>query len=275
MGRFDGRVAFVTGAARGMGRAHAVALAREGASVVVSDTTRPIHSVPYPLPGPDDLDETARLAREAGGRCLAVEADVRDMTAMHQAVESGIEEFGRLDHVVANAGIMSPAPTLDMGEAAWQEMIDINLTGQWRTLAAAVPHLVTSGRGGSVVVISSLAAMHAQPGTAHYSAAKAGLVAMMKVMAAEWAGDRIRINTVHPTTTATPMALNDVTYRTFRPDLESPTRLDFEQAARRLNRLDVALIEPEEVTSAVLFLLSDEARSVTGTTMLIDAGAAL
>ena len=275
MDRFEGRVAFVTGAARGMGRAHSVALATEGANVIVSDTSRPVESVPYPTSTPEDLLETARLVRESGARCLAVEADVRDGEALQQAVAAGVDEFGRLDHVVANAGIMSPAPTLEMSEATWQEMIDINLTGQWRTLTASVPQLLEGGRGGSAVVTSSLAAMHAQPGIAHYSAAKAGLVAMMKVMAAEWASAGVRINTVHPTTTATPMALNDATYRTFRPDLESPTRRDFEDAARQLNRLDVALVEPEEVTAAVLFLLSDDARSITGTTMVVDAGASL
>lgn len=172
MGRFEGRVAFVMGGARGMERGPRECAGTGGRERRRQRHESPADSVPYPTSSTADLQETARLDRGSGGRCLAVEADVRDRTALHQEVTAGLDEFGRLDHVVANAGIMSPAPTLEMSEATWQEMLDINLTGQWRTLAASVPHLLASDRGGSVVVTSSLAAMHAQPGIAHYSAAK-------------------------------------------------------------------------------------------------------
>lgn len=275
MGVLDGKVAFITGAGRGQGRSHAVRFAREGAHIIAVDTTATVDSVPYPLSGAEDLAETVRLVEAAGGRIVARDADVRDHAALAAAVTAGREAFGRLDIVIANAGISSPAPTLEMSEETWQDMIDINLTGVWKTLKAAVPHIIDGGRGGSVVITSSLAAVHANENTAHYAAAKAGLVMLMKVLAKELAPHEIRVNTVHPTTVATPMILNDATYRLFRPDLENPGRADFEEAARTLNRLPVVALEPEDITATVLHLVSDDARYITGTTQLIDAGGAL
>ncbi|WP_280424168.1 mycofactocin-coupled SDR family oxidoreductase [Nocardia carnea] len=275
MGKLDGKVAFITGAGRGQGRSHAVGFAREGADIIAVDTTARVDSVPYPLAGADDLAETARLVEATGRRIVARDADVRDYAALAAVVSEGVSTFGRLDIVVANAGISSPAPTLEMSEETWQDMIDINLTGVWKTLKAAVPHVIDGGRGGSVVITSSLAAVYANPNTAHYSASKAGLVMLMKVLAKELAPHSIRVNTVHPSTVATPMILNDATYRLFRPDLENPTRADFEEAARTLNRLPVAAAEPEDITDTVLHLVSDAARYVTGTTQMVDAGGAL
>ncbi|GAB3680501.1 mycofactocin-coupled SDR family oxidoreductase [Saccharopolyspora tripterygii] len=275
MGKLDGKVAFITGAARGQGRSHAVRLASEGADIIAVDTTADVRTVPYPLATAEQLADTARLVEATGRRIIAREADVRDSAALAAAVDDGIQAFGRLDVVVANAGISSPAPTFEMSDETWQDMIDINLTGVWKSLKASVPHVVDGQRGGSVVIISSLAAMHANENTAHYAASKAGLVQMMKVMAKELAPHEIRVNTVHPTTVATPMILNDATYRLFRPDLESPSRSDFEEAARTLNRLPVVALEPEDVSDLVLFLVSDEGRFITGTTQLIDAGGSL
>ncbi|MBE1530689.1 mycofactocin-coupled SDR family oxidoreductase [Actinomadura algeriensis] len=275
MGKLDGKVAFVTGAARGQGRSHAVRLAREGAGIIATDTTATVGSVPYPLATAADLAETVRLVEDAGGRIVARDADVRDAPAMAAAVEAGVAEFGRLDIVLANAGISAPAPTLEMSEDTWQEMIDINLTGVWKSLKASVPHIVSGGRGGAVVITSSIAAFHANENLAHYSAAKAGLVMLMKVMAKELAPHSIRVNTVHPTTVATEMVLNDATYRLFRPDLDEPTRADFEEAARAINRLPVTALESDDISNAVLYLVSDDARYVTGTTQVLDAGAAL
>ncbi|WP_024805653.1 mycofactocin-coupled SDR family oxidoreductase [Nocardia sp. BMG51109] len=275
MGKLDGRVAFITGAGRGQGRSHAVRFAREGADIIAVDTTETVDSVPYPLADAEDLAETARLVEATGQRTIAREADIRDYDALAAAVAEGVGALGRLDIVVANAGISSPAPTLEMSEDTWQDMIDINLTGTWKTLKASVPHIIDGGRGGSVVIASSLAAMRANENMAHYSASKAGLVMLMKVMAKELAAHNIRVNTVHPTTVATEMVLNEATYRLFRPDLESPGRMDFEEAARTLNRMSVAALEPEDITATVLHLVSDDAKFVTGTTQLIDAGGAL
>ncbi|MBO2463920.1 mycofactocin-coupled SDR family oxidoreductase [Actinomadura violacea] len=275
MGKLDGKVSFITGAARGQGRSHAVALAREGADIIAIDTTAKVGSVPYPLATAGDLAETVRLVEATGRRILARDADVRDSQALARAVEEGVNAFGRLDIVLANAGISTPAPTLEMSDDTWQDMIDINLTGVWKSLKASVPHIIAGGRGGAVVITSSLAAIYANENTAHYSAAKAGLVMLMKVMAKELAPHGIRVNTVHPTTVATDMILNEATYRLFRPDLENPTRADFEEAARTLNRLPVAALEAEDISHAVLHLVSDDAKYVTGATHVIDAGGSL
>lgn len=276
MGRVEGRVAFITGAARGQGRAHAVRLAEEGADIIAVDTTAKVDSVPYPLATAEDLAETVRLVEALDRRIVAREADVRDYAALSAAVEAGVAEFGRLDIVLANAGISSPASTLEMSEDTWQDMIDINLTGVWKSLKASVPHIIAGGRGGAVVITSSLAALYANNNTAHYSAAKAGLVQMAKVMAKEWAEHSIRVNTVHPTTVATDMILNDATYKLFRPDLENPTRADFEEAARTLNRLPVAALEPRDISETVLHVVADDSgRYITGTTQVVDAGGQL
>lgn len=275
MGTLDGKVAFITGAGRGQGRSHAVRFAREGADIIAVDTTAAAKSVPYPLASAEDLAETARLVETAGRRILARDADVRDLAALTAAVDEGVKAFGRLDIAVANAGISSPAPTLGMSEDTWQEMIDINLTGVWKSLKASVPHIIESGRGGSVVITSSVAAMVAQENIAHYSAAKAGLVSLMKVLAKELAPRNIRVNTVHPGTVGTDMVHNESTYRLFRPDLENPGRADFEAVAGAMNRLPVIALEPEDITDTVLFLVSDAARYITGTTHVVDAGNAL
>jgi SDR family mycofactocin-dependent oxidoreductase len=275
MGRVEGKVAFVTGAARGQGRSHAVRLAQEGADIIAIDTAAKVPSVPYPLATAEDLTETVRLVEALDRRIVAREADVRDSAALAEAVEEGVSELGRLDIVLANAGISSPAPTLEMPDETWQDMIDINLTGVWKTLKAAVPHIVAGGRGGSVVITSSLAAIAVNENTAHYSAAKAGLVMLMKVLAKEIAPQSIRVNTIHPTTVATDMILNDATYKLFRPDLENPTRADFEEAARTLNRLPVAALEPNDISETVLHLVADSGRHITGTTVVVDAGGQL
>ena len=275
MGKLEGKVAFITGAARGQGRSHAITLAREGADIIAVDLCGQAETVPYPMATPDDLAETVKEVEALDRRIYAVTADIRDLAALTGVVDRGVAELGRLDIVLANAGISTPASTLDMDEQVWDEMIEINLTGQWKTIKAAVPHIIRGGRGGSVVITSSLAAIYANENTAHYSAAKAGLVGFMKVLAKELAPQRIRVNTIHPTMVATDMILNEPTYRLFRPDLENPTREDFEVAARTLNKLPVAAIEPVDISNAVLYLVSDAGRYVTGTTHVVDAGGQL
>ncbi|GAA2848743.1 mycofactocin-coupled SDR family oxidoreductase [Pseudonocardia halophobica] len=275
MGRIAGKVAFITGAARGQGRNHAVRLAEEGADIIAIDTTRPVDSVRYPLATAEDLAETVRLVEERDRRIVSRDADVRDATSITAAVEAGLAAFGRLDIVVANAGISTAAPLLELSEAAWDDVIDINLTGVWRTVKAAVPHLVAGGRGGSVVITSSLAAMRANRNVGHYSAAKAGLVMLAKVLALELAEHRIRVNTVHPTAVATEMILNRATFRLFRPDLPNPTRADFDEVAGRMNALGAPALEVDDVTDTVLHLVSDSGRYITGTAQVLDAGALL
>ncbi|MFC5744385.1 mycofactocin-coupled SDR family oxidoreductase [Actinomadura rugatobispora] len=278
MGRLDGKVAFITGAARGQGRAHAVRLAGEGADIIAVDVGADgapggaVGSVPYPLGTGADLAETARLVEAAGRRVVHGTADVRDLATLAAVVDRGVEEFGRLDIVVANAGISSPAPTLEMSERVWQEMIDINLTGVWKTLKASVPHIIGGGRGGAVVITSSAATEGVYEGLGHYSAAKAGLVPLMRVLAKELAPDGIRVNTVHTGTVVTPMILNDATYRAFRPDLENPTREDFDEAVRAVNRLPFGALEAGDIANAVLYLVSDDGRGVTGAKHFVDAG---
>jgi len=272
MNKLEGKVAFITGAARGQGRSHAVRLAQEGADIIAVDVARQIETVPYPTATADDLTETVRQVEALGRRIVAAEADVRDLAALTKVVDDGVARLGRLDIVIANAGISVPAPTLEMDEQTWSTMIDINLTGVWKTIRAAVPHVVAGGQGGSVVITSSLAALKANANIAHYSAAKAGLVGLMRVMALELAPQNIRVNTIHPSTVATEMILNDPTYRLFRPDLENPTRADFEDAARTLNKMPVVAAEAADISSAVLYLVSDDGRYVTGTTHVVDAG---
>ena len=275
MGTLDGKVAFITGAARGQGRSHAVALAREGADIIAVDLCAQAATVEYPMATPADLAQTVEEVEALDRRIVATRADVRDLPALTAAVADGVAQLGRLDIVLANAGISTPAPTLEMDEQVWDEMIAINLTGVWKTVKAAVPHIQATGDGGSVVITSSLAAMYSNPNTAHYTAAKAGLVGFMKVLAKELAPESIRVNTIHPTTVATGMILNDPTYRLFRPDLDAPTRADFEVAALTLNKLPVAALEPIDISNAVLYLVTDAGRYVTGTTFVVDAGGQL
>ncbi|WP_448624440.1 mycofactocin-coupled SDR family oxidoreductase [Geodermatophilus sp. URMC 64] len=275
MGRVEGKVAFITGAARGQGRSHAVRLAEEGADIIAVDVCRQVETVPYATATAEDLAETVRQVEALDRRIVATEVDVRDLAGLTKAVDEGVAELGRLDIVLANAGISTPAPSLEMDEETWQTMIDVNLTGVWKTLRAAVPHIIAGGRGGSVVITSSLAAIFANPGTAHYSAAKAGLVMLAKVLAKELAPQNIRVNTIHPTTVATDMILNEPTYRLFRPDLENPTKADFEEAALTLNKMPVPALEAVDISNAVLYLVSDDGRYVTGTTHVVDAGGQL
>ncbi|TQS39591.1 mycofactocin-coupled SDR family oxidoreductase [Cryptosporangium phraense] len=275
MGQLEGKVAFITGAARGQGRSHALTLAREGADIIAVDVCKQADTVPYPMATPEDLAETVKQVEALDRRIIASEVDIRDFAALKAAADQGVAELGRLDIVLANAGISTPASTLEMDEEVWDEMIEINLTGQWKTIKAAVPHVRAGGRGGSVVITSSLAAIYANNNTAHYSAAKAGLVMFAKVLAKELAPESIRVNTIHPTTVATGMILNEPTYKLFRPDLEHPTRADFEEAALQLNKLPIAAIEPADISNAILYLVSDAGRYVTGTTHVVDAGGQL
>ena len=274
-GLLAGQVAVVTGAARGQGRSHALALAREGASVIALDACTPLGGVPYPLPVKEDLEDTAEQVAALGGRVIHGVVDVRDLAGMERFVGDAVGTLGRLDIVCANAGISTPSPTLTMTEETWQTTIDINLTGVWKTCKATVPHIVDGRRGGAVIITSSSATEMISGNIAHYTASKHGLIGFMRVLAKELAPHRIRVNTLHPTGVRTPMIFNDPMYRLFRPDLENPGREDFESAARSHNALGVPCIEPEDVSAAVIYLAAASGRYVTGSTFMLDAGGPL
>jgi SDR family mycofactocin-dependent oxidoreductase len=275
MGRLDGKVAFVTGAARGQGRSHAIELAREGADIIAVDIARdlPELGLGYPLGSAEELAETAELVEKLDRRVVTAEVDVRDGAALKAALDSGVAEFGRLDIVAANAGIAANAvPAHEITEDAWEQMLGINLTGVWKTAKAAVPHLIEGGRGGSVILTSSMAGLRGYQGIAAYTSAKHGVVGLMRVLAAELAPHSIRVNSVHPTQVNTPMVQNDATYKIFRPDLEHPTAEDFKAVSASMHALPEPWAEPVDISKALVFLASDDARLITGVPLPIDAG---
>jgi SDR family mycofactocin-dependent oxidoreductase len=269
MGRVDGKVAFVTGAARGQGRSHAERLAEEGASVIAVDRCAPIDTAPYEMPTPEDLAETERLVEGLGRPVLTREVDVRDVEALNAAVEAGVGALGKLDVIVANAGIVSFATAEQMSAETWGEMIDINLTGVWHTVKAVLPHL---NDGASIVLISSVAGLAGSANLAHYSAAKHGVVGIMRSLAHELGPRMIRVNSVHPASVDTPMVHNQPTYDLFRPDLENPGFEDWKEVASTFGMLPAPQLEPRDIANAVLFLASDEARFITGVTLPVDLG---
>ncbi|KWX23354.1 3-ketoacyl-ACP reductase [Mycolicibacterium wolinskyi] len=276
-GRVEGKVAFITGAARGQGRSHAVRLAQEGADIIAVDICRQISSNSVIPPStPDDLAETADLVKALNRRIVTAEVDVRDFDALKAAVGGGVEQLGRLDIIVANAGIGNGGETLDKtSEQDWDDMIGVNLSGVWKTVKAAVPHLLSAGRGGSIVLTSSVGGLKAYPHTGHYIAAKHGVVGLMRSFAVELGQHSIRVNSVHPTNVNTPMFMNEGTMKLFRPDLENPGPNDLAVAAQFMHVLPIGWVEPVDISNAVLFLASDEARYVTGLPVTVDAGSML
>ncbi len=274
-GRVEGKVAFITGAARGQGRSHAIRLAEEGADIIAVDICAQIDSVPYAMGTPDDLAETVAAVEALDRRIIATQADVRDYGAVKAALDQGVAELGRLDIVSANAGISSPAPADTMSEQHWRDMIDTNLTGVWHTAKAAIPHIKAGGRGGSLVLTSSAAGLIAFPNVAHYVAAKHGVLGLMKTLALELAPDMIRVNALCPTQVDTPMIMNETTYKLFDPAAEHPTRESFAPVSQSLNALPVPWVEAVDISNALLFLVSDEARYITGVALPVDAGAVI
>jgi len=275
-GRVEGKVAFITGAARGQGRSHAVRLAQEGADIIAIDICRQIDSVRIPLSTPEDLAETADLVKGLNRRVYTAEVDVRDYEALKAAVDAGVEQLGRLDIIVANAGIGNGGATLDKtGERDWTDMIDVNLAGVWKTVKAGVPHILEGGRGGSIILTSSVGGLKAYPHTGHYVAAKHGVVGLMRTFAVELGQHNIRVNSVHPTNVNTPLFMNEGTMKLFRPDLQNPGPDDMKVVAQMMHTLPIGWVEPEDISNAVLFLASDEARYITGVTLPIDAGSCL
>ncbi len=276
-GRVEGKVAFITGAARGQGRAHAVRLAPKGADIIAVDICKKIDTVDLIAAStPEDLAETADLVKGHNRRIYTAEVDVRDYDALKAAVDAGVEQMGRLDIIVANAGIGNGGQTLDKtSEVDWTAMIDINLGGVWKTVKAGVPHILEGGRGGSIILTSSVGGLKAYPHTGHYVAAKHGVVGLMRTFAVELGAQNIRVNSVHPTNVNTPLFMNDGTMRLFRPDLENPGPEDMKVVGQLMHTLPIGWVEPEDIANAVLFLASDEARYVTGVTLPVDGGSCL
>jgi (+)-trans-carveol dehydrogenase len=273
-GRVAGKVAFVTGAARGQGRSHALRLAQEGADIIAVDLCQQVESVPYPMATPNDLAETVKEVEALDRRIIATEADVRDYSAVKAAPDDGVAQLGRLDIVSANAGIFSFGRAEELPEQAWQDMIDTNLTGAWHAAKAAIPHLRAGGRGGSIILTSSDLGLRAVENMVHYVAAKHGMVGLMRTLALELAPDMIRVNSVHPTIVNTDMIQNAPTYALFAPDLEEKDRTKERLAERfqAMNAMPVPWAEPLDISNAVLWLASDESRYVTGVTLPVDAG---
>ncbi len=266
-GPLSGKVAFITGAARGQGRAHAVRLAADGADIIAVDLCDQIASVPYPLASPDDLAATVKLVEDAGARIVAKQADVRDRAALSDALQAGLDELGRLDIVVANAGI---AP-MQSGDDGWRDVIDVNLTGVYHTIKAAIPTMVKQGSGGSIVLISSAAGLAGvgspDAGSVGYAAAKHGVVGLMRVYANLLAGQNIRVNSIHPTGVETPMINNEFT-REWLAKMAAAT----DTPGAMGNALPVEALQPEDIANAVAWLVSDQARYITGVTLPVDAG---
>ena len=275
MGRLDEKVAFITGAARGQGRSHAVTLAREGADIIAADIAAQIDTVPYPMGTPGDLAETVDEVEALGRRIVASEVDVRDYDALKAALDEGVAELGGLDIVAANAGLLEFGTADELTEQAWRDVIDVNLTGVWHTAKAAIPHLRAAG-GGSIVITSSLAGLKGSQNVAHYVASKHGLVGLMRTLANELAPDMVRVNTVHPGSVDDDMVNNPATYHVFMPDREGEiTREEVEPVFQMLNALPIPWVEPMDISNAVLFLASEEGRYITGVTLPVDAGASI
>jgi SDR family mycofactocin-dependent oxidoreductase len=270
-GSLRGKVAFITGAARGQGRSHALALAREGADIVAVDIADQIASVSYAMATREDLDETVALVEQEDRRCLPIVADVRDIHAMQRAVDQTVAEFGRIDIVLANAGILITArgeQTLEQEETSWADGIGVMLTGVYNTLRVTTPVMVEGGHGGSVVITSSTAGLNGMHdgsgGMAAYTAAKHGVIGLMRGYAKTLGRHNIRVNTVHPMGVATPMVINpqfEEFYRGGEAMLETQPRL-----------LPIQILDPNDISNAILWLVSDGARAVTGVTLPVDAG---
>lgn len=274
-GRVEGKVALITGAARGQGRSHALRLASEGADIVAIDAYTSYESISYPMASKEDLAETGQLVEELGRKCVTIHADVRELSAMQDAVLTALAQVEKIDIVCPNAGVLAMAPKQTI--AAWVDVTNINLTGVINTVSAVLPHLKA---GASIVVTGSVAALMEErientPGGRAYSHAKRALVPFVTSLAKTLAPEMIRINGIHPTNCNTDMLQHEAMYRAFRPDLENPTSKDAEPAFATLQMMPVPWVEPADISEAVLFLASDAARYITGQFIGVDAGALL
>lgn len=272
-GRVQDKIAFITGAARGQGRSHAVRLAEEGADVIAFDFCGEVEGAAYPPASTEDLAETGRAVEALGQRVVTARVDVRDHAALGKALDEAVAELGRLDIVSVNAGIVNlPKPAVELEPELWQQMIDTNLTGAWNTCQHAARHLIEGGRGGAIVITSSAAALKGYPSVVNYASAKHGLVGLTRSLAIELGPHRIRVNHIAPTQVSTEMIHNDAIYRLFVPDVESPTRDEFAAASEAMHLLPTPWVEAVDISNALLFLASDEGRFITAASIPVDAG---
>ena len=269
----EGKVVLITGAARGMGRSHAVRLAQEGADIIGTDICGPIPGGQAPVASAEDLAATVAAVEALDRRMVSYQADVTDEEALTAGLADGVAQLGRLDCAIANAGIGGvPNQVADMPAQDWRNVIETNLTGVFLTAKAAVPHIRAHGEGGSILLISSALGLRGMQNVSAYAAAKHGVVGLMRSLAIELAPDRIRVNSIHPTNVATPLVLNENTFKLFRPDLDAPGEDDVREAFTALNLLEVPWIEPADISEAVLYLAADSGRYVTGSLHKVDAG---
>ena len=266
-GTLQGRVAFITGAARGQGRAHAIRLAREGADIIALDVCAPVSdSISYPAATPEDLAETVRAVEAEGRKVLAGEVDIRDDAALRQLVSDGVEQFGRIDILVANAGVLSWGRLWELTDEQWDAVVGVNLTGTWRTLRAVIPAMIEAGNGGSIVVVSSSAGLKATPGNGHYSASKHGLVALTNTLAIELGEFGIRVNSIHPYSVDTPMIEPDLMMQVFK---EHPHYVhSFGPMPLQPNGFMAA----DEVANVVVWLAGNGSGTLTGAQIPVDKG---
>jgi (+)-trans-carveol dehydrogenase len=276
MGTLDGKVAFISGAARGQGRSHARRLAADGARIIGFDLCAPIDTVPFTTGTVEDLAETQRLVADAGGEIVTTVADVRSQEQVNAALEAGLRAFGRVDVVVANAGTGQPfVPAWEIDEEAFVNVVNINLIGSWRTAKAAIPRMIDQGDGGSIIVTGSGASVKGLPNLAGYVASKHGVVGLIRTMARELGRHRIRVNAVLPGNTNTLMFSNDAMRRLYLPDMDSPTQEEFVARAAASSHSGIPWVEPEDVSEAVAWLASPASRYVTGITVPVDGGTAI
>jgi (+)-trans-carveol dehydrogenase len=272
--RLEGKVAFVTGAARGQGRSHCVRMAEEGANIIAIDVCEPLPALPYASATMADLKETARQVAAAGGQIVAGKADVRDDAALKRVVDEGVAKLGRLDIVSAQAGISHlPMLTHEIPNDRWREMVDTTLTGSWNAAKVAVPHIIAGGRGGAIVFTSSIMGIRAFPNVGHYVAAKHGIVGLMRTLSVELGPHNIRVTNISPTNVPTDMVCNQDCYNLFSPEkAPNATFEDFVEVAKQWHSLPIGYVEPVDISNALVFLASDEARYITGITLPVDAG---
>ncbi|QSE85922.1 mycofactocin-coupled SDR family oxidoreductase [Rhodococcus koreensis] len=272
MTRLDGKIAFITGAARGQGRTHAVRLAQEGADIVAVDLCRQQANLDYTSGTPEDLEETVRLVEKEGRRIIARAADVRDQASLDVVVEEALREFGGIDILVSNAGISNQGSVVELTDQQWEGILGTNLVGAWHSCRAVLPSMIERGAGGSVIFVSSTVGLRGAPGQAHYSASKHGMQGLMLSLANEVGLHNIRVNSVNPGAVNTEMAINESLLKMFLPDIENPTPADAADLFSNLTLLPIPWVEPEDVSNAVLWLASDEARFVTGAAIPVDGG---